>query len=220
MTDIPPAVAANFKDTDPTKIHEWESASIDELLPESPPWTGPAEPGSFPDYDAYNIPVFEFPPPESLPDANVPDTVHDGFEDRPFRDVFTQHPGLWDEVGRPSRAYNLADIVNAAAAATTPTRLLMQGSGVLYGVTAYSVVTAVTPFTVLTDSLDGNGPVLMVFSNGIALTGFTPTGHKGIEFQNGLCLANLTTAVGTPGAQIAVIPIIRRRHVISHVPTA
>lgn len=210
---VSPAVGANFKDTDPIKAHEWESASVDELLTESPAWAGPAAPGSFPDYDEYTAPNFVPPPPESLPDSNVDAGIHDGFEDRPFRDVFTQTPGMWEEVGRPSRVYNTNDIVNMLVVSAVPIRPLVQGPGVLYGVSAFSIVTAVNPFTVLTDSLDGNGPVLMVFSNGVPLSGFMTAGQYGIEFQNGLTLANLT------GAQVAIIPIIKRRHQIEHKPS-
>lgn len=209
MSDtVSPAVGANFKDTDPTKAHEWESATVDQLLTEAPSWSGPDKPGSFPDYDdddAY-APNVVFPPPESLQDALIDNTIHTGFGEHPT----TPQAAPGEQVGRPSRVYTSADVTNLAVAALQPTRLLVQGDGILYGYTAFSVATVVTPFTVITDSLDGNGPVLMVIANGVVQSGFVSAGRYGIEFRTGLSLANLTTLPGTPGAQLALIPIIRR----------
>ncbi len=204
-------VSNNFKDPDPTKAHEWENATPAQLNPQPEIlWGGPNLPGSFPDYDPLHADETVFPPVELMPGTLVPDEVTDGFENTPFHDLFTDYPGEWEPVGVPSRAYTFQDVANLLTAAQLPTRNLMQGAGVLYGATAFSIATAVTPFTVLTDSLDGNGPVLFIMANNVVQTGYFSFGTQGIRFENGLTLSYLTTAPGTPGAQLAFIPIIKR----------
>lgn len=210
-----PDVAANFKNTDPIYQNDWQGPTLDQLqTTDSPSWSGDYY---WKDENSYS-PDYVFPSPLSLPDAPVSDAITTGFENRPFHDQYTEYPGLFELAGRPSRGYTFADVNNFLTASTVLTRQLMLGSGVIYGFTAFSVATAVTPFSVLTDSLDGNGPVIAVIANNVVQTGYTPLGVHGLEFRNGLTLANLTTATGTPGAQLALIPIIARRHVLAHKP--
>lgn len=210
---LTPEIAENFKDQDPTRAHEWESAPIDQMLTEAPAWSGIPAPGAFPDYESETRDDFTFPPVELLADSVGNPGTETGFEDREFSNVFSEHPGIWDISGRPSRVYTPTDITNMLVASTVPIRPLMQGSGLLYGVSIFSVATAVTPFTALTDSLDGIGPVLMLIANNVVQSGYLPFGPRGIEFKNGLTLANLT------GAQLALIPIIQRRRTVTHKPT-
>lgn len=206
MTDI--EYPTNFHDYDPEKSTEWHDAAPAEIANDvAPSWSGPAEPGSFPEYDEYTIESPAFPPPELVGREYVSPDVHDIFEGGNLEHQWIA-PAELRSTGVPSRTITAQQVLDNAAPRLANNELLYQGSGILLGYTAFLTGTPATTFMALTDSLDGNGPVLAIINTAAILTGFVSVGQHGIRFRTGLTLTNIQGNVYT------LLPILER-----HIPT-
>lgn len=160
-------------------------------------WAGQQAPSEF------DPNLIEYPPIPVLEHTEVHERPEDLFHDGHLETQYVNPQPLKETVGIPSILTTALDVTNdLAVAAVSATELLYQGAGIMVGVTIVSVAFATT-WIGISDSIDGNGPILALMNAAVAQTGYISFGLHGIRFTNGL------TVVNNLGNKLEVIPIIK-----------
>ena len=202
---LPPVVPEPDHDTllnlqdlhgDREAAHRWEdSEPDDELAAANQPinWAGAQELSEF------NPNLFEYPPIPTLAQTLVPENRDTLFDDGHLESQYVNPRPRSTEVGIPALLTTGQDVATAlSVVAAQNVKLLYQGQGIIVGVSVI-VGALATAWVGLSDSLDGNGPLLAVFTS----SGFINFGIHGLRITYGLTLVN------NLGNKIACIPIIK-----------